>query len=117
MDEYIEGRHIAKAVIRQKVLAAPPLPATKEYRYIEPVQPVLSDWDEEKGKRARARSLASRRKKATPKVYVHKWWTPEEVEEIGKMRAAGMKWKDIGEKFDVSAGTVRKAWIHNKEEQ
>lgn len=119
MSEYVESRHIAKAVIRKRVLPATALPPTKEYRYIEPMASGLfntADWDPEKGKRARAKSVEERQKRARERARVskeknhpHKVWKADDITDVKKMRDDGATWKVIAEKYGVSDTAVKKA--------
>ncbi len=108
------------ATSKQRILPKPPLPATKEYRYIEPVSAGAfnhCEWDPEKGKRARVKSVEARQKKARQssresriRTNPKRVWTPEEIADISRMREQGMIWKDIGAKYGTSDTSVRKVY-------
>lgn len=114
------------ATIKRK-LPKPPLPATKEYRYIEPMSLGgfnVYEWDPEKGKKARARSVEVRQKKAREHARENRMrtaprrvWTPEEIADIERMRAQGLIWKDIARKYDVSDTAIMKAYKRAKKSE
>lgn len=115
------------AVIKRRALPKPPLPATKEYRYIEKA-PVGRfdpyDWDPEKAKKARARSVEARQKRARERSresrkcsHPRRRWGAAEMAEIERMRAQGMIWKDIARHYGVSDATVRQTYGRRKELQ
>ncbi len=125
MDEYVKERHIAKATIKQKVLTAPPLERTREYRYIEPMPAghfATNEWDPEKGAKARKRSVEVRQAMARKKSkdsrernHPRRAWTAEQIAEIKRMRAQGMIWKDIGKIYNVSDSAVRLVYVRATE--
>lgn len=122
------------ATIKCASLPKPPLPATKEYRYIEPRSACAFnayEWDPEKGEKARARSVEVRQKRARERAEKAKkrgkegreWtkprrvYTPEEIADIKRMRAAGVIWKDIGDKYGVTDSAIQHAYRRSKRGQ
>ncbi len=119
---------MAKAYIKQKVLVASQLPATKEYRYIEPRSVCAFnayEWDSEKGKKARARSVEVRRKKPKPKQEMkkprpkpkpvekkvrHRKWTFAQKEDIVQRHESGDNWATIAEDYGTTSESVRAVW-------
>lgn len=101
-------------------LPAIKLPATKEYRYIEPAPSGLFNpykWDKGKGEKARAKSIEVRQEEARKKSKESRErnnpkriWTAEEIEEIKRMRAQGVIWKVICKKYGVSDTACMKAY-------
>lgn len=118
------GKGEAMTAVIKRALPVPPLPTTKEYRYVEPMAAGLFnafEWDVEKGKRARAKSVEARQKRARERAresrehnHPRRVWTADDIAEIRRLRAAGVIWRDIAEKFDVSDTSVKKALERNE---
>lgn len=111
------------AVIKCRALPKPPLPATQEYRHIEKVPVGLFDpfeWDPEKAKKARAKSIETRQKRARESrqcSHPRRVWSTAELEEIERMRKQGMIWKDIARHYGTSDTSVRQVYERRKEQK
>lgn len=123
MDEYVEERKMAKAYIKPKVLTAPPLPATKECRYIEPMPAGLKDnhikWREkpleQAKKKAKPKAAPKPKKPKAPKYVVEKQgkyrkWSFEQKEDIVRRHDSGERWETIAEDYDTTRESVRAVW-------
>ena len=112
---------MAKAYIKPKVLVAPPLPATKECRYIERMPAGLDDnhlkWREnplEKHRKKKAKPKPKQEmKKPRPKPKPvekqgrNRKWTFAQKEDIVQRHESGDDWATIAEDYGTTRESVR----------
>lgn len=110
---------MAKAYIKPKILTAPPLPATKECRYIEPMPAGLKDnhikWREKPLKQSKKKENPKPKKPKAPKYVVEKKgryrkWSFEQKEDIVRRHESGEKFETIAEDYGATRDSVRAVW-------